>query len=34
MDEELPQTGSDLPLVALVGLIGLAGAGALRRLAS
>ena len=34
MDDQLPQTGSDLPAVALLGLIGLAGAGALRRLAS
>ena len=33
-DEELPQTGSDLPAIALLGLIGLAGAGALRRLQS
>lgn len=33
-DETLPQTGSDLPLIALLGLAGFAGAGALRRLAS
>lgn len=32
--DELPSTGSDLPLIALLGLIGLAGAGALHVLRS